>query len=231
MHFSLRICSVYRRWTLLLLSLLLCYLTSGESFIPLNSPRVSPFQPSSRHITKSTIFNVLNGTVNRFKTVKSNFELAMRRGKIRGGKLQGNLSSNPFTVTNILLGLNVIMFLVLKWKPRLVNLVLKNNYMIARGQEFRLVSSIFAHTSFYHLLMNCYSLHNIGPQVQSIFGSQRYFLIYMFAGIFANAMTYAFNASPLSLGASGSIFGLIGALGIFYWRNLKILGPHARSGS
>lgn len=137
---------------------------------------------------------------------------------------------NQLTLTNILIASNIAVFLLLSLRPRLIKFIIKNNQMIGRGQYHRLLTAAFSHTNLPHIFMNCYSLYSIGPQINSIFGTQRYFLIYLFAGIFANSATYLMGVSAFSLGASGSIYGLLGALGMFYWRNRTILGPRAQQG-
>jgi hypothetical protein len=71
-----------------------------------------------------------------------------------------------FTVTNALLAMNIIGFILTYLKPSLYNVFMKNNYRIANGQVYRLFSSLFIHADIYHLLTNSLSLSQIGPQVR-----------------------------------------------------------------
>jgi len=87
--------------------------------------------------------------------------------------------------------------------------LLDNNYL----QLTRLVSSIFLHASLLHLLCNMYSLYIIGPQLESFFGKIKFFIIYVGSGFVGNLLSLAFmQDNVVSVGASGAIFGLMGAL-------------------
>ena len=50
---------------------------------------------------------------------------------------------------------------------------------------------------------NSYSLYNVGPMADKVFGPVRFLAVYLFSGICANVITYALGTSPASLGASG----------------------------
>ncbi len=86
----------------------------------------------------------------------------------------------------------------------------KDNELIRQGQWWRLVTPIFLHGNFVHLLVNSLSLWQLGGSLERIYGSRKFFLIYMGAGIAGNLCSYAFSPTQ-SLGASGALFGLIGA--------------------
>lgn len=60
-----------------------------------------------------------------------------------------------------------------------------------------------------------------------MFGPYRYFLLYIGSGLLANATTYIFGTAPMSLGASGSIFGVLGALGAHLYLNKNVLGKRS----
>ena len=95
--------------------------------------------------------------------------------------------------------------------------------------HFRFIAA-FAHTEFYHLFSNLYSLKNVGSAVESIFGPNRLLITYLFSGIFSNILTFLTDVSPLSLGASGAVFGLVGAIVVFYARNSAVLGNNSKQG-
>ena len=65
---------------------------------------------------------------------------------------------------------------------------------------------------------------------EQLFGTARFLATYVASGVLANIGTFLFKSSPASLGASGCIFGLLGALGMHYYRNQNILGPEAGAG-
>ena len=77
----------------------------------------------------------------------------------------------------------------------------------------RLVTSIFLHGGLLHLLCNMYSLYVLGPQLESFFGKIKYTIIFIGSGIIGNLLSMAFlQDTYVSVGASGAIFGLLGAL-------------------
>lgn len=79
-------------------------------------------------------------------------------------------------------------------------------------QIWRLLTPIFIHIGWAHFLMNTFTLFFIGRQVEVVFGSLNFSLIYVLSGIFGNAVTFFFSPASLSAGASTSIFGLFAAI-------------------
>jgi membrane associated rhomboid family serine protease len=106
----------------------------------------------------------------------------------------------------------------------------KVNWLVARGQVHRLTTSLFLHGSVQHLLFNSLSLSSIGPEAERMFGSERFLATYLAAGTLANYATFVTGSSPVSLGASGCIFGVIGAFTTHFIRNRRILGRRADQG-
>jgi len=104
---------------------------------------------------------------------------------------------------------------------------MKIDHRIARGEWYRMFTSLFMHGSAPHLLMNSWSLFNIGPNVEGLFGARTYALIYLGSGLLANGATFLAGTAPYSLGASGCTFGLLGALAAFYYFNKPVLGQRA----
>lgn len=91
-------------------------------------------------------------------------------------------------------------------------------------QLWRLISPIFLHIGWTHLLLNMFTLFFIGRQVEDVFGWRSFTLIYFISGIFGNAMSFLFSPQSLSAGASGAIFGLFGAVvGLGYFTEMPIL--------
>lgn len=87
----------------------------------------------------------------------------------------------------------------------------KDNEAIKDGEWYRLLTSNFLHADFWHLLFNMYAIFNISPAVSSIFRPWGFLLIYVASGISGSLFSFFFNSNP-SVGASGAIFGLVGAL-------------------
>ena len=63
-----------------------------------------------------------------------------------------------------------------------------------------------------------------------MFGTRRFLMLYFGAGVFSNACTFLGGRSPYSLGASGCIFGLLGASAAFFYKNRKALGSISTAG-
>ena len=82
-------------------------------------------------------------------------------------------------------------------------------------EVYRLLSAIFLHGGFLHLAVNMYSLSQVGPSVELIFKTWRFIVIYLISGLFGSVFSVVFQSNVLSVGASGAIMGLLGALGVW----------------
>lgn len=95
------------------------------------------------------------------------------------------------------------------------------NFLIADGEYWRLITSIFLHAGFLHLLFNCFSLYVFAPEMERILGKARFLTLYFVSGLFGNVATYVFlDMRTVSVGASGAIFGVFGAYAalVYYTR-------------
>ncbi len=77
-------------------------------------------------------------------------------------------------------------------------------------QPWRLVTAIFLHGSLLHIGFNMWVLMDIGPMVEELYGSARYFFLFIATGVCGYVLSSA--TGHLSVGASGSLLGLIGVL-------------------
>ena len=99
-----------------------------------------------------------------------------------------------------------------------------------RGEYYRLFTSIFLHAGIIHLLCNMYSLYVVGPQTESFYGKLKYLFIFVFSGISGNLLSTAFSGnSAVGIGASGAIFGLLGAILYFGYHYRVYLGNVLKS--
>jgi membrane associated rhomboid family serine protease len=79
-------------------------------------------------------------------------------------------------------------------------------------QFWRLITAMFLHIGLIHLAFNMYALYLFGYLIESAFGKPRYIAIYFVAGFLGNVTSFAFGDTiAVGAGASGAIFGLLGA--------------------
>jgi rhomboid protease GluP len=95
----------------------------------------------------------------------------------------------------------------------LVDLGALQPLLIARdGQYWRLVTAIFLHAGLFHLLFNMWALYLFGNLIERALGSLRFLAIYLVSGFLASVASFLFsNPLAVGVGASGAIFGLLGA--------------------
>lgn len=95
--------------------------------------------------------------------------------------------------------------------------------LVADGQWWRLGTAIFLHAGVFHLLLNAYALFLFGNLVEGSLGTARFGAIYFVSGFSASAASFAFGApGRLAVGASGAIFGLLGAWLVYNWRRREL---------
>lgn len=122
----------------------------------------------------------------------------------------------PFFLSHILILINVAVFLIMMFFDSslstltLIRFGAKINYRIADLELYRLITPMFLHANLLHLGFNSYALHLFGRDTEMIFGRVRFLIIYFAAGITGTVGSFLFNDN-ISVGASGAIFGLIGA--------------------
>lgn len=81
------------------------------------------------------------------------------------------------------------------------------------GEWWRLGTAAFLHGSILHLAFNMYVLFMLGPTLERILGHYRYLALYLLAAVGGGVASYVFSSTnTVSVGASGAIFGLMGAL-------------------
>jgi membrane associated rhomboid family serine protease len=84
---------------------------------------------------------------------------------------------------------------------------------VADGAWWQLVTSTFAHVQIWHVGFNMLALWFLGPQLEAAVGRARFLALYVVSGLAGSVMVYWFsNQHAATLGASGAIFGLMGAL-------------------
>jgi membrane associated rhomboid family serine protease len=84
---------------------------------------------------------------------------------------------------------------------------------IAQGHQYwRLFTAMFLHAGLIHLALNMYGLYLFGTIIEAAFGQFRFLLVYLVAGLMASVASFVFSdPGSVAVGASGAIFGLLGA--------------------
>ena len=141
----------------------------------------------------------------------------------------GTRSADPSLTSKVLIGINVVVWLLIRVtggsSSRLVDLlalrpsasyrgvVYPQLHAVAQGDYWQLVTSMFAHVAVLHILFNMFVLYALGPVLEAAVGRARFLLLYFVSGLAGSAAVMWFSLSySLTLGASGAIFGLLGAL-------------------
>jgi rhomboid protease GluP len=94
---------------------------------------------------------------------------------------------------------------------------------ITGGEWWRLITPIFLHAGLLHFIFNSFLLIQLGPIVEAIYGTRRFWVIYLACGI-GGSMASQLPRSVTTVGASGAILGLIGLLLVHGWRSGSVLG-------
>ena len=127
-----------------------------------------------------------------------------------------------FTYTIMIINILIFLFEVLKSRSiididlyTLVEMGAKINIFINRGEVYRLITAAFLHGGLIHIFFNMSALNIIGKEVENIFGGKNYLIIYLLSAIGGNLLSYLFKPYNVSIGTSGAIFGLLGAMLVF----------------
>ncbi len=142
------------------------------------------------------------------------------------------LSHKPI-VTYVVLGFTILVFILqnlstMQFKvDYLLNILAKINPAIIAGEFWRLVTPVFVHAGIIHVGFNMYALWILGRQIETLFGHERFILVYFLGAFGGNTLSFALSKNP-SVGASTAIFALIGAQAVFIIKNRKFFGQNAR---
>src|ERR1051325_5994794 len=101
----------------------------------------------------------------------------------------------------------------------LVRFGAKYGPLISEGQWWRFVTPIFLHGGLLHIAMNSWVLMDLGPAVEALYGRQKFLVLYVLTGIGGNVLSYWWHPYTISIGASGAIVGLIGAMITYGYRH------------
>src|ERR1700681_4341054 len=122
--------------------------------------------------------------------------------------------SISMAVTQAIVGLNVAVFVAMLLPGGQEIGALGANYGPATigGEWWRLLTCIFIHGGLLHIAFNMWCLWDLGRLAESVYGHWTFAAVYLISGLAASLASVAWNPMILSVGASGAIFGIAGAL-------------------
>jgi membrane associated rhomboid family serine protease len=143
----------------------------------------------------------------------------LRRDKVR--QQFANTIKRELPITVSIAAINILVFLAMVCaglgvtsfdSPSLLTWGANYSPLVIQGQWFRLITSMFVHGGLMHLAVNLYGLLLAGVLLEPRLGKARFAFLYFAAGITGSFFSILFHPSTVSVGASGAIFGLYGAL-------------------
>ncbi len=130
--------------------------------------------------------------------------------------------STSMAVTQAIFGINVAVFIAMVMAgvamfdnpsgQDLVHWGANFGPLTVTGQWWRLLTCVFVHGGLLHIAFNMWCLWDLGRLAESLYGHWTFAVVYLITGLSASLTSLAWNPAVLSVGASGAIFGIAGAL-------------------
>jgi len=123
--------------------------------------------------------------------------------------------------TSIILDLNIIVFVLMLFSG--INIISPNGQELLQwganrrfettdGEWWRLLTSMFLHGGIMHLILNISGLVIAAIFIEPLLGRKKYFILYISSGLCGSLASISWYSNTISVGASGAIFGLYGAI-------------------
>ncbi|CAM9907315.1 unnamed protein product, partial [Phaeothamnion confervicola] len=119
--------------------------------------------------------------------------------------------------------LNVAAFSLQVNEPWITDAGARTARLFKRYELYRLLTSIFLHANPAHLACNMAALHDVGGLVEKCFGWRRMLVTYLAAGVAGGLLGYWRQPYATSVGASGAVFGMMGALTQYSLQNRGVI--------
>lgn len=175
------------------------------------------------------------GLIDRGASVCPLCGMPVRRPRARAsassGRVLGGLIPVPSTATSALVAAIILLYGVSWYLTQksaepgapmslmggidgrvLVRLGAKFGPLIFVGEWWRLVTAIFLHAGLIHIGFNLWCLFDLGPTVENLFSTPKFIVFYLITGVIGFIFSLVWSPYGISIGASGSVLGLIGAL-------------------
>lgn len=140
------------------------------------------------------------------------------------------------SVTQAVIAINVVVILLMlaTGQPTSGRTLLRFGALppvLPKEQWWRMLTAMFVHIGLIHLLFNTWALMLFGPALEQRYGRVRFLGLYLASGFLGSAFSLAFTAGGFRAGASGAVFGIMGAwLAFFLWhRSVPSLRGQLRS--
>lgn len=106
----------------------------------------------------------------------------------------------------------------------LINLGALYTPLVVQGEWWRLITVMFLHANLIHIFLNGLNMYILGKQLEALFGPVRYTAIFFISGFTGSVVSFGLHDVVLGVGASGAIFGLLGATIGYFLRQRENFG-------
>ena len=135
-------------------------------------------------------------------------------------------TSKKYMPTYILIALNLAVYVYtsiignnfIETSDSVITVYGQVNALVYEGAYWQLFTAMFIHADLLHLFGNMFFLLIFGLRAEELFSTPEYFLIYLLSGLTGNLLTLLLGPQLVSVGASGAIFGMFGAVAIYVRR-------------
>ncbi len=135
-------------------------------------------------------------------------------------------TSKKYMPTYILIALNITIYIYtsiignkfIETSDSIITVYGQVNALVYEGAYWQLFTAMFIHADLLHLFGNMFFLLIFGLRAEELFSTPEYFLIYLLSGLTGNLLTLLLGPQLVSVGASGAIFGMFGAVAIYVRR-------------
>jgi len=140
-------------------------------------------------------------------------------------------------LTGLIVGINVVVFVLMlaTGEPQSQRTLVRFGALVRplpEGEWWRIFSSMFVHIGLIHVGFNMFALAIFGPPIEERYGKGRFLALYFGSGLLGAAASLTFNAGfGIAAGASGAVFGILGAWIAFFVRHRDLSGARQQLNS
>lgn len=144
-----------------------------------------------------------------------------------GGGRRMRRQSPPMSMVKRLIIANITILVLEAFDPNLLNLFALSWPQLSAGYFWTPLTHMFTHAGFWHLFGNMFGLYIFGPPVERVLGSRRFLTLYLFCGFIGAGLwlLFNFNSTIPVVGASGAVFGIMGAAAVLFPNQKMIVFP------